>query len=129
MRFAASIRYGGQLIEAIDADYEDYKRLALICPECKSGVFLRKKSERASAHFAHFKASDPALVKQCELRVSCYSQEDLERKATQARNQRLRLLQRWFWEVYFKYAFREGSINGWLWKQDFGANQARTSSR
>ena len=110
MRFAASIRYGGQLIEALDVDYEDYKRLGLICPECKSAVFLRNKSERATAHFAHFKASDPALVKQCELRVSSYSKEDLERKATQARNQRLKLLQRWFWEVYFKYAFREGSI-------------------
>lgn len=110
MRLAASIRYGGQLIEAIDVDYDDYKRLGLICPECKSGVFLRQKSERASAHFAHFKASDPALVQRCELRVSSYSQEELERKATQARNQRLKLLQRWFWQVYFKYAFREGVV-------------------
>lgn len=108
MRFAASIRYGGQLIESGDVDYNDYKRLGLVCPECKSAVFLRKESERASAHFAHFKASDPGLAKECELRVSRYSQEILERKATQAKNQRLKLLQRWFWDIYFKHAFREG---------------------
>ncbi|ABA24712.1 hypothetical protein Ava_D0047 [Trichormus variabilis ATCC 29413] len=108
MRLASSIRYGGQLIDAVDVDYDDYKRLGLICPECKSGVFLRQKSERAAAHFAHFKASDPALVKQCELRVSSYTKEELERKAREAKNQRLKLLQTWFWDIYFKHAFREG---------------------
>ncbi|MFN6460795.1 MAG: hypothetical protein RMZ41_002980 [Nostoc sp. DedVER02] len=108
MRLASSIRYGGQLIESVDVDYDDYKRLGLICPECKSPVFLRQKSERASAHFAHFKASDPALVKQCEWRVSNYTKEELEHRAKQAKNQRLKLLQRWFWDIYFKHAFREG---------------------
>ncbi|MBW4674728.1 MAG: hypothetical protein KME52_12060 [Desmonostoc geniculatum HA4340-LM1] len=108
MRLASSIRYGGQLIESVDVDYDDYKRLGLICPECKSPVFLSQKSERAAAHFAHFKASDSALVKQCELRVSNYSKEELESKARQAKNQRLKILQRWFWDIYFKHAFREG---------------------
>ncbi len=108
MRLASSIRYGGQLIESVDVDYDDYKRLGLICPECKSPVFLRKQSERAAAHFAHFRASDPALVQQCELRVSGYTKEELQRKAREAKNQRLKLLQRWFWDIYFKHAFREG---------------------
>lgn len=110
MRLAASIRYGGQLIEASDVDYDDYKRLGLICPECKSPVFLRQKSERTVAHFAHFKASDPALIQKCELRVSSYTKEELESKTREAKNQRLKILQRWFWDIYFKHAFREGRI-------------------
>lgn len=108
MKLASSIRYGGELIESINVNHSDYKRLGLICPECKSAVFLRQKSERAAAHFAHFKAADPALVKQCELRVSTYTEKELEGKARQAKHQRLKILQRWFWDIYFKHAFRDG---------------------
>ena len=109
MKLAGSIRYGGQLLEATDLDYDDYKRLGLVCPECKSPVFLRKQSEKKGAHFAHFKVSDPSFVKDCTSRISHYSQADLEKKATSARNQRLKLLQRWFWNIFVESMFPNGS--------------------
>lgn len=108
MQFAESIRYGGQLIDAEDCDYESYHRLGLLCPECKCPVFLRAKHERlikgqivkVKPSFAHFKAIDPKQIAQCENRVSVYSKVDIEKRVVSARNQRLKLLQRWFWEIF-----------------------------
>lgn len=45
MKYASSIRYTGQLVEAIDRDYQFYKELGLFCPNCKSSVFLQEESE------------------------------------------------------------------------------------
>lgn len=108
MKYASSIRYGGQLVEASECDYEDYKRLGLLCPECKDPVLLRGeftrlqhgKDVKVLAHFAHFPGKDPTLVAQCEKRVSKYTPKELQRMAAQARGQRLKLLQRWFWTVF-----------------------------
>lgn len=112
MRFAASIKYGGQLIEAVDCDYNSYKHLGLLCPECKNPVFLReghtrtapksRETVRVDAAFAHFKAQDPAIVLACENRVAHYDRKELEKRATAARNQRLKLLQRWFWDIFWR---------------------------
>jgi hypothetical protein len=112
MRYASSIRYGGQLIDAADVDYQAYKHLGLLCPNCKEPVFLQGESSRMlqekivaiPAHFKHFAAADSALVKQCEARVAKYDQKELELRATRARNQRLRLLQKWFWQILLNNA-------------------------
>lgn len=108
MKWAASIRYAGQLIDAVDCDYQDYKRLGLLCPNCKDPVFLQGESSRSRgdrvvavpAHFKHFAVRDPALAKQCESRVAKYDRAELIRRAASARNQRLKLLQRWFWTIF-----------------------------
>lgn len=112
MKYAASIRYGGQLIDVLDCDHNSYKHLGLLCPECKNPVFLReghmrtapksKEVIKVEAAFAHFRAQDPAQVLACENRVAGYDRRELERKALVARNQRLKLLQRWFWEIFWQ---------------------------
>lgn len=108
MKLAASIRYGGELVSASEVDYEAYRHLGLICPHCNDPVFLAAAHERhlatgvtakIPAQFRHFKASDPVLVKICSARVEQYDQKEIARRATVARNQRLKLLQRWFWNI------------------------------
>ena len=111
MKYASAIFYGGQLVDAADADYDSYKDLGLLCPNCKSPVFLQAVLKRQSgktlaeipAHFKHFKAKDSALVKECEARVAKYDVKEIQRRATQARNQRLKLLQRQFWNIFTGY--------------------------
>lgn len=111
MHYASAIFYGGQLIDAADADYDSYKDLGLLCPHCKEPVFLQTASQRQGsvtliqipAHFKHFKAKDPVLVKECEARVARYDAKEVERRVSQARNQRLRLLQRRFWDILTDY--------------------------
>ena len=111
MKYAASMLYGGQLIDSADCDYESYKNLGLLCGNCKEPVFLQAVSTRQvrgsnveiPAHFKHFKAKDPALAKVCEARVAQYDASEIQRRAAQARNQRVRLLQRRFWLVFTTY--------------------------
>ena len=108
MKYAASIRYGGQLVDADDCDYSDYKDLQLLCPECKEPVYLQKSSIRnlvykqtdIPAHFKHFSCTRAELVKQCESRVKHYDQKETDRRRTQARNQRLKVLQSRFWKIF-----------------------------
>lgn len=101
MKYASSIRYGGQLIEAVDCDYKDYKYLGLLCPNCKEPVFLQGSSQRMlsgkiidiSPHFKHFAAKNPMLAAYCEARIAKYNSEQIEQHITIARNQRLMLFQ------------------------------------
>ena len=110
MRYASAMYFGGQLIDATDADYDSYKTLGLLCPHCKSPIFLQAVSQRQVGstlveippHFKHFKAKDAALM-ECEARVAKYDAREIQRRASQARNQRLRLLQRKFWEIITGY--------------------------
>lgn len=111
MKYAAAMFYNAQLIDAVDADYDDYKDLGLLCPHCKQPVFLQSGSQRLVGntlveippHFKHFKAKDPALVKECVARVAKYDASVIQYWAAQARNQRLRLLQRRFWSLFTGY--------------------------
>lgn len=111
MKYAAAMFYNAQLIDAVDADYDDYKDLGLLCPHCKQPVFLQAVSRRLVGdtvveippHFKHFKAKDPTLVKECEARVAKYDASEIQRRAAQARNQRLKLLQRRFWSLFTGY--------------------------
>lgn len=109
MKLAASIRYGGELVAAHEVDYEAYRHLGLICPHCSDPVFLAAAHQRhlakgavadISAQFRHFKASDPVLVQRCIARVAQYDEKEIQRRASVARQQRLKLLQRWFWTIF-----------------------------
>lgn len=111
MKYASSIRFGGELVSAEECDYTSYKHLGLLCPECKDPVYLRAGGERVrgktkyqvGVHFSHFNAKDPALAAQCEKRVRQYGVAELAKRATIARNQRLKLLQRHMWSVFSSY--------------------------
>lgn len=112
MEYAASIRYGGQLFSASDCNHGDFLNLGLICPNCKDSVFLRMAHSRLTsqgkavavrAQFVHRADTNPILVKQCEARVSKYSVSEIQRRTRNAANQRLKLLQQWFWKVFLTY--------------------------
>ena len=106
MWLAKSIKYGGQLIKASECDYESYKELGLICPECNNLVFLNKGYSTTNKHgtkinvpphFNHFK-QDLEVAEKCELRVKQYSEREIKKALKEARNQRYKFFQKWFWD-------------------------------
>ena len=113
MKYAAAMRFGGQLVEAIACDYNDYKYLGLLCPACKDPIFLRAESVRfagekeikISPHFSHFPAKDATLAKICEQRVAQYTEAEIQKRVSQARGQRLKFFQRWFWDCLMKICY------------------------
>lgn len=109
MQYAAAMKYGGELVEAVKCDYDSFKQLVPLCPECKEPVYLRAGCDRKSSkgkeykipkHWSHFAGKTPEQVAACENRVNGYTEKDKQRIAAQARGQRLKLLQRWFWAVW-----------------------------
>ncbi len=116
MRYGAAMRFGGQLVEAIACDYNDYKYLGLLCPECKDPIFLRAESVRVagekeikiSPHFSHFPVKDPTLAKVCEQRIAQYTEAELQKRVSQARGQRLKFFQRWFWKCITNFSIELG---------------------
>jgi len=109
MKYAAAMKYGGELILAQECNYDSFRELVPLCPECKEPVYLRAGGDRLStkgkpykigAHWCHFKGVSDEQVAACENRVNNYSEQEKQRIAAKARGQRLKLLQRWFWDVY-----------------------------
>lgn len=108
MRYASAMLYGGQLIDAADADKD---LSGLLCPHCKQPVFLQAgyscqvgdTGVEIPAHFKHIIVRNSALVKKCESRVQKYDAAEIQRRAAQAKNQRLRILQRGFWGILVGY--------------------------
>lgn len=109
MKYASAMKYGGELVDAVDCVYDSFKELIPLCPNCKEPVFLRTGGQRESVkgkayqigpHWCHFKGISKEQVAGCELRVNGYTEQDRAKIASQARGQRLKLLQRWFWEVF-----------------------------
>ncbi|MGG6263189.1 hypothetical protein ACQ4M3_07905 [Leptolyngbya sp. AN03gr2] len=114
MRYAASIRYGGELFEAselfqlAEKPYEAYLHLALVCPHCKEAVILSAESTSRSkfgkefkrtAFFSHRKLNNKESAGICEARVRAITLEMQIKSKSQGRNQRLRLLQKFFWSI------------------------------
>ena len=118
MKYAAAMKYGGELVDAADCDYSDFTALVPLCPECKEVVHLRKGGERLSAKgksykfgacWAHTKGRDAEHVAGCEMRVNGYSAEDREEIAAKAKGQRLRRIQRWFRKIVSENPLIQGS--------------------
>lgn len=114
MKLAKAMRYGGELIDAIECDYSDFKRLIPLCPNCGEPVFLRKGGDRVSKlgkefilpqHWSHFRSVSEEQKAACEARVSGYTDADRQRIQSQARGQRLKLIQRWFWRAWTEKNF------------------------
>lgn len=116
MRYAKSLLYGGMLVDAEKADYQDYARLLLRCPFCGSPVFLVKgkhrnehqrtapkskqliavKSSEVKPAFSHF----PGIASEnCEIKSSGISQSYIKRSFNVGRNQRLKFFQNRFGEI------------------------------
>lgn len=116
MRYASSLLYGGMLVDAIGASYQDYSRLLLRCPFCGEAVFLSAASHRSShtriapksnkvvtvkecdvaASFAHFPG---VAASDCELKSAKIKQYDISRSIARSRNQRLKFFQNYFWSI------------------------------
>jgi hypothetical protein len=120
MKYAASIKLGGELVAAVDSDYGDYKRLQLLCPNCKEPVFLQSLSKRVLGekevsvcpHFKHFSIPDASLSVQCEQRVSAITEDDITKARAIARGQRLKKLQAGFWRIFINKSHFSGHCKG-----------------
>lgn len=100
--------YSGEIFYARDCDYEDCKKHGLICPFCDSALFLRAESTRNiggklklfNAYFAHYATGTPDNW-DCEKRShSKAGRQHIERLKVQARNQRLKLYNAYFWDLF-----------------------------
>jgi hypothetical protein len=60
---------------------------------------VKGKAYQIGPHWCHFKGISAEQVSGCELRVNGYTEQDRAKIAAQARGQRLKLLQRWFWRA------------------------------
>lgn len=96
MKYAAALYYGGELVSAIECSHADYIRLIPLCPECHEPVFYRVGSNGKRPAWCHFKEGKHSDHAACEHRVNSYSHSDKKKAATKARDQRLKLIQRWF---------------------------------
>jgi hypothetical protein len=118
MKTAASIRYGGMLIDALECDYTSFKHLGLLCPICKRTVFLVKESTRLAsqrktkdgskidvkaadipAYFAHHPEVDKNTVNDCELRSKQITVTERVYLEAKAHNQRQKILQAHLWRM------------------------------
>lgn len=103
MQLASSLYRGGLLVAAVDADYSTSRDLGLICPFCKESVYLVKGHARRGsaipAAWRHYRVSAQSAY--CEQRVLTRDGKN-ELKALQktAHNQRLKLFNRRFWEIF-----------------------------
>lgn len=113
MKTAKSLVYGGELIDAIDCNYDDFKRLAPLCPNCSSPVHLKAGGDRLSTkgkaytiaqHWSHFAGKSAEEVAACELRVNGYSDAEREKIQRVARGQREKWIRRWLWRAFEEWS-------------------------
>jgi hypothetical protein len=105
MELAASIYQGGKLFPASEADYSTSRELGLVCPFCKESIFLVKahlrRGQPIKAAWRHYQTT--AKTAYCENRaLSREGKVELKALQKEAHNQRLKLFNRRFWEI-FKY--------------------------
>ena len=109
MQYAASIKYGGLLVNASECDYEAFRNLGLTCPHCHESVFLVQGHERhykktsktteVASHFCHRPDKNQDAIALCELRVRQITSTEIGRRETKSKNQRLQLFNRHLWNI------------------------------
>lgn len=109
MQYAASIKYGGLLVDASECDYEAFRNLGLTCPHCHESVFLVQGHERhyqktsktteVASHFCHRPDKNKDAIALCELRVRQITSAETQRRETKSKNQRLQLFNRHLWSI------------------------------
>ena len=109
MQYAASIKYGGLLVNASECDYEAFRNLGLTCPHCHESVFLVQGHERhykktsntteVASHFCHRPDKNQDAIALCELRSRQITSTEIQRRETKSKNQRLQLFNRHLWNI------------------------------
>ena len=110
MKYASSLVLGGNLIEAVNGNHSQYKKLYLLCPHCKDPVFFQDRSLRQTQnklvvveeHFKHFPSSNSK--DDCENRSRSINQEKINKQDSRERKQRLKILQNNFWFLFLNNA-------------------------
>jgi hypothetical protein len=114
MKYATAIALGGEVIKPEQCNYESYKKLGLICPFCKNGVYVVAETTRdahqrilksgkivkvpmqiVSGHFAHF----VGVSEQCEVRSKKIRSEQLQQWNNKSKQQREKIMQRKLWSM------------------------------
>lgn len=103
MQEAACLYQGGQLIGAQECDRALAPSLGLVCPLCKEAVFWVREyvmhGKRIPPGFKHYKIT--TATADCELRsLSKEGRQVLRQMQKPAADQRLKLFNRRFWEIY-----------------------------
>lgn len=109
MQHAASIKYGGLLVNASECDYEAFRNLGLTCPHCHESVFLVQGHERhyqktskvteVASHFCHRPDKNQDAIALCELRSRQITSTEIQKRETRSKNQRLQLFNRHLWNI------------------------------
>ncbi len=111
MEKAKSIYLGGDIISAIDCDYESSRNLGLKCPFCDEAVYFRegtirnqtlrngkKKEQIIHPLFAHYPNSDDLVI--CDNRaLTKEGTEILNKLIIESKNQRLKLYNDHLWNI------------------------------
>jgi hypothetical protein len=108
MKVAVSMRLGGDPVPAKDADYNTYKVLGMVCPNCHSPVFLSRggtasvqgKEIKREPFWSHFPGKDS---QECELRVRRMIADGDLKAESSSRGQREKILRDWSHQVILKY--------------------------
>lgn len=110
MKYAKSIYRAGDIVNAIDCNYESSAKLGLVCPFCQQAIFLRVGStyDRQGqqiimpAAFCHYKTDDP-FAEDCELRSTRKDGEEyLEKLRIDSHGQRLDIYNKRLWDIVKK---------------------------
>lgn len=108
MEYASCAVNGGELIHASVANHDYFKTLITRCPCCKEPVMWRQAHTRqlsngqlinVASAFIHRKSTDPLVLEVCELRVKNFTEQDIKRYASEARQQRWGILHQHFWNI------------------------------
>lgn len=97
MRYGKSLLLG-ELISAKEVNYEDIRKnhLLIVCPVCYEALFkVVRQTENSGIenpvthYFSHYEAGR-SYVTDCELRVGCITQREIQTLALQSREQKLK---------------------------------------
>lgn len=125
MKFASSMRHGGQWVRASDCDHDSYLKLGLCCPFCGNPVNLnqgrifegsaKRKAYQTEQYFCHFPG---VAAEECELRSDREGKIGYKNSQAKAKMQRLKKFQsaialilelnprKQNWELVRKIAYR-----------------------
>lgn len=109
MKYAKSIRLGGELIDAVNGSHDDCKMLDMVCDCCGESVVFRKGHTKTRGEkvieippiWVHRVYKETS--QECELRVNNTSVEAVNAKRNEQRGQRYELLSKSFVDMLFNF--------------------------
>jgi hypothetical protein len=136
MEECKSMYHGGELVSALDCDFESYRELGLLCPFCNEPVYLCGETVRQSSrthklsyirpHFKHFPGGDP-LDFDCEKRaISAEGKRYLDAIRAERRGQRLELFNRYLWDMIRDGMDMDSSLDSFRRQKILGHSEVAT---